>query len=50
MASLAVELGISPKDLLDLDAPMLEAIIQVLKDRAKGYKDATARATQGRRR
>jgi hypothetical protein len=50
LAALSVELGISPKDLIELDAEMLEAIVQVLKDRAKGYKDATARAAQGRRR
>ena len=35
MASLAVELKISPNEVLDLDERMFKAVLQVLNDRAK---------------
>ena len=35
MASLAVELRISPNEVLDLDERMFKAVLQVLNDRAK---------------
>jgi hypothetical protein len=43
IAALSVELGIPPKDLIDMDHQMLEAIIQVLRDRAKEMKNASKR-------
>jgi hypothetical protein len=43
IAALSVELGIPPKDLIEMDQQMLEAIIQVLKDRAKEMKNASKR-------
>jgi hypothetical protein len=43
IAALSVELGIPPKDLIEIDQQMLEAIIQVLKDRAKEMKNASKR-------
>jgi len=35
VASLAVELKISPNEVLDLDEKMFKAVLQVLNDRAK---------------
>jgi hypothetical protein len=35
VASLAVELKISPNEVLDLDERMFKAVLQVLNDRAK---------------
>ena len=35
MASLAVELQISPNDVLELDERMFKAVLQVMNDRAK---------------
>lgn len=46
MASLAVELKISPNEVLDLDERMFKAVLQVLNDRAK----ERARATKHNRR
>ena len=46
MASLAVELKISPSEVLDLDERMFKAVLQVLNDRAK----ERARATKHNRR
>ena len=46
MASLAVELKISPNEVLDLDERMFKAVLQVLNDRAK----ERARATKHHRR
>ena len=41
MASLAVELKISPNEVLDLDERMFKAVLQVLNDRAKERARAT---------
>ena len=50
IAALSVELGIPPKDFIDMDPQMLEAIIQVLRDRAKEMKNAASKtASRGRR-
>jgi len=50
IAALSVELGIPPKDFIEMDPPMLEAIIQVLRDRAKEIKNAAGKtASRGRR-
>jgi|TARA_R110000823_G_C15537175_1_gene457593 hypothetical protein len=46
VASLAVELKISPNEVLDLDERMFKAVLQVLNDRAK----ERARATKHNRR
>jgi len=43
IASLAVELKISPNELLKLDDEMLRHIIQVLNDRSKEMKNANKR-------
>jgi hypothetical protein len=48
IASLSVETGIAPKEFIDMDAEMLAAIIQVLRDRAKEIKNASTRK-RGRR-
>ena len=40
IAQLAVETGIAPQALLDLDSVMLANILQVLKDRAKEMQSA----------
>ena len=41
IAQLAVETGIAPQALLDLDSTMLANILQVLKDRAKEMQSAS---------
>ena len=41
IAQLAVETGIAPHYLLDLDTTMLANILQVLKDRAKEMQNAS---------
>ena len=43
IAQLAVETGIAPQALLDLDSVMLANILQVLKDRAKEMQNAQRR-------
>jgi hypothetical protein len=43
IAALAVETGISPNELLQIDNEMLRLIIQVLNDRAKELKNASKR-------
>jgi hypothetical protein len=43
IASLAVETGIAPQDLMELDQSVFNAMIQVLKDRAQEIKNATSR-------
>jgi hypothetical protein len=43
IAQLAVETGIAPQALLDLDSVMLANILQVLKDRAKEMQGANRR-------
>ena len=43
IASLAVETGIAPQDLMELDQPVFDAMIQVLKDRAQEIKNAASR-------
>ena len=43
VAQLAVETGIAPQALLDLDSVMLANILQVLKDRAKEMQSANRR-------
>jgi hypothetical protein len=43
---LSVELGIPPKEFIEMDSEMLAAIVQVLTDRAKEIKNAS----RGRRR
>ena len=43
IAQLAVETGIAPQALLDLDSVMLANILQVLKDRAKEMQSASRR-------
>jgi hypothetical protein len=45
IAALAVETGIAPQYLMDLDQDTYKAILQVLKDRAEEYK----RASRGKR-
>jgi hypothetical protein len=47
IAQLAIETGIAPQHLLDLDSTMLENMLKVFEDRAKEVK--SARATKGRR-
>ena len=47
IAQLAIETGIAPQYLLDLDSTMLENMLKVFEDRAKEAK--SARATKGRR-
>ena len=50
IAALSCELGIPPKEFIDMDPQMLEAIIQVLRDRAKEIKNAASKtAPRGRR-
>ena len=41
MASLAVELQISPTEVLELDERMFKAVLQVLNDRAKERANAS---------
>jgi len=48
VAQIAVETGIAPQDLLDLDDAMFKNILKVLNDRAKELKDANR--ARGRRR
>ncbi len=43
IAQIAVETGIAPQALLDLDSVMLANILQVLKDRAKEMQGANRR-------
>jgi hypothetical protein len=43
IAALAVETGIAPQHLMELDQETYKAIIQVLKDRAQEYKRASSR-------
>jgi hypothetical protein len=43
-----VETGIAPKEFIDMDADLMRAIIQVLKDRAKEMKNAST-SKRGRR-
>ena len=43
IAQLAVETGIAPQALLDLDSVMLANILQVLKDRAKDMQSGSRR-------
>jgi hypothetical protein len=47
VASLAIETGIAPQYLLDLDSTMLDNMLAVFSDRAKEAK--SARASKGRR-
>ena len=47
VAQLAIETGIPPQYLLDLDADMFKNIIKVLNDRAKEQENAN-RARRGR--
>lgn len=42
-------MGVAPQHLLELDARMLEAIVQVYKDKAKAYEDGKRRARRGGR-
>ena len=44
MASLAVELHISPTQVLEMDERMFKAVLQVLADRAKERANASSRA------
>ncbi len=46
IATLSVELGIPPREFIDMDSEMFAAIAQVLTDRAKEIKNAS----RGRRR
>jgi hypothetical protein len=46
IAQLAIETGIAPQHLLDLDSTMLENMLKVFDDRAKEAK--SARAGKGR--
>ena len=41
IAQLAVETGIAPQALLELDSTMFANVIQVLNDRSKEMKDAS---------
>ena len=43
IAQLAVETGIAPQYLLELDSTMLANVLQVLKDRAKEMQSAQRR-------
>jgi hypothetical protein len=43
VAQLAVETGIAPQYLLDLDADMFKNILKVLQDRAKDMENAKRR-------
>ena len=43
VAQIAVETGISPQLLLDLDSTMFANVIQVLNDRTKEMENATRR-------
>ena len=43
IAQLAVETGIAPQYLLDLDSAMFANVLQVLKDRAKEMQSANRR-------
>jgi hypothetical protein len=43
IAALAVETGIAPQYLVDLDQETYRAILQVLKDRAEEMKRASSR-------
>jgi hypothetical protein len=50
IAALSVELKIPPSEFIKMDPEMLEAIIQVLQERAREAKNAAARTpTRGRR-
>lgn len=40
VASLAVETGISPLELIKLDGPMLKMLVRVLEERVKAINDA----------
>jgi hypothetical protein len=42
VAQIAVETGISPKDLAECDELTFKAILEVFKDRAKAVKNASA--------
>ena len=44
VAQLAVETGIAPQYLLDLDADMFKNMLKVLTDKAKEVQDAKRRA------
>lgn len=44
VAQIAVETGIAPQLLLDLDSTMFANVIQVLNDRAKEVQNASRRA------
>ena len=41
VAQLAVETGIAPQDLLDLDADMFKNMLKVLTDKAKEQQNAS---------
>jgi hypothetical protein len=43
VASLAVEMGVSPNELLALDQRMFKAVLDVYKDRAKEAKRGSSR-------
>jgi hypothetical protein len=43
VASLSVETGIAPKEFEDMSPEMLKAIVQVLSDRAKEFRNASKR-------
>jgi hypothetical protein len=44
IAALSVELGIPPKEFINMDPEMLRAILQVLSDRAREIKSASKRS------
>ena len=43
IAALAVETGIAPQYLIDLEPDMYKAILKVLRDRAEEFKRANSR-------
>jgi len=48
IAQIAVETGIAPQYLLDLDDVMFKNILKVLSDRAKAVQDANRGRKRGR--
>lgn len=42
-------MGVAPQHLLELDARMLQAIVQVYKDKAKAYEDGKRGTRRGGR-
>lgn len=41
-------MGVAPQHLLELDKRMLEALVQVYKDKAKAVENASKRKRRGR--